>query len=183
MDAKGSVDRFWLALSHLLALGHPGRSSFRDQAMRKGKWVWRFLGGLSLILACLTTLVLVVDYRKTMILRNQIRTISVGTSESEIMNLIGSPDSIWTGSRPNALTGEMVDGYTVWKYCSRFDWDGQRSRWNEASFLPYWISRIDPRVYDDHDAVIVLWIRNGRLQTIENSVIDNLLGRNSTLSL
>ena len=171
-------------MDHLSRVPGDGkRSSFRDQAMRKRKWVWRFLGGLSLILACITTLVLVVDYRKTMILRNQIRTISVGTSESEIINLVGSPDSIWTGSRPDALTGEMMDGYKVWKHCSRFDWDGQRSRWNDASFLPYWISRIDPRVDDDHDAVIELWIRNGRLQTIENSVIDNLLGQNPTLSL
>lgn len=159
------------------------RSSFRDQAMRKRKCIWRILGGLSLILACFTTLIVVVDYRKTMFLRNQIGSIRVGTSESEILKLIGSPDSISTGSRPDPLTGERVDGFSVWKYCSRFDWDGQRSRWNDASFLPYWTSRISPRIDDDHDAVIELWIRNGQLQTIESSVIDNLLGRNPTLSL
>ncbi len=151
--------------------------------MRKQKWVWRVLSGLTLILGCLTTVVLVSDYRKTIILRDQIGKISVGTSESEILNLIGSPDSVWTGSRPDPLTGEMVDGYTVWKYCSRFDWDGQRSRWKDASFLPYWISRIDPTIDVNHDAVIELWIRSGQLQAIENSVIDNLLGRNPTLSL
>jgi hypothetical protein len=164
-------------------LGYGDRSSFRDQVMRRQNWPWRVLGGLSLILASLTTVVLVVDYRKTIALRDHVGKISIGASESEILNLIGSPDSVSTGSRSDPLTGEMVDGYSVWKYCSRFDWDGQRSRWNDSSFLPYWMSRINPTIDNNHDAVIELWIRSGQLQSIENSVIDNLLGRNPTLSL
>ena len=151
--------------------------------MRTRYWIWRVVGVLSLLLACIFAVVLVADYRKALRLRNQIGSISIDTSESDILTLLGPPDSVGSGSRPDLSTGEMVGGYSVWSYCSRFDWDGQRSRWNDAPFLPYWMSRIDPTIDHDHDSVIELWLRNGKLEAIENSVTDNLLGRNPTLSL
>lgn len=160
-----------------------GLSSFREQVMRKRYWVWRVIGGLSLILACITAVALVADYRKTIFLRNQIGLMSTGTSESDVLNLLGPPDSVWNGSRRDPSTGKMVGGYSVWIYCSRFDWDGQRSRWNDAPFMPYWMSRIDPAIDNNYDAVIELWLRNGQLESIENSVIENLLGRTPKLSL
>ena len=126
---------------------------------------------------------LIMDYRKTIRLRNQVVRFAIGTPENEIIASLGKPDSIGQGSRPDVETGEMVRGYTVWIYCSRFDWDGVRSRWNDASFIPYWFSRLSPIVDDDHDSVIELWIRNGKLDAIENAVDETLIGRHPLLSI
>lgn len=49
--------------------------------------------------------------------------------------------------------------------------------------MPYWMSRLNPTIDYNHDAVIELWLRNGKLDTIENTVIDNLIGRTPMISL
>ena len=103
---------------------------------------------------CFAAAILLVDYRKTVRLRNQIETLAVGTAELDVIRSLGQPDAIWNGSRPDEATGNMVGGYAMWIYCSRFDWNWQRSRWNDAPFVPYWVSRLDPSVDKDHDAVV-----------------------------
>lgn len=126
---------------------------------------------------------LIADYRKTIELRRQIGSIVLGTTEREILATLGPPDSVAQGGRSDLESAELVSGYAVWTYCSRFDWDGQRSRWNDSSFFRYWLSRMNPTTNDDHDAVITLWIRDGRLAVIENAAIETLFGRSPMLSL
>lgn len=121
------------------------------------------------------------DYKKTFDLRNRIDTLLAGTSAEDIITVLGPPDAIWTGSRHDQSSGELLDGYEIWKYCSRFDWDGQRTRWNDAPFVTYWLSRLDPSKNDAYDSVIELWTRNGKLEAVENLVIENLIGRNPIL--
>jgi hypothetical protein len=127
--------------------------------------------------------ILAADYKKTLNLRHRIGKLQAGSSADDIVRLLGQPDAIWTGSRYDESSGELMDGYEIWKYCSRFDWDGQRSRWNDAPFVPYWLSRLDPSKNESHDSVIELWIRNGKLEVVENAVIENLIGRHPTLSI
>lgn len=140
-------------------------------------------------MSCLVLLILfmviaffAMDYKKTLDLRYRMGTLHAGMPADDIVTLLGPPDAIWTGSRNDEPSGELLDGYEIWKYCSRFDWDGQRSRWNDAPFISYWLSRLNPLKNDSHDAVIELWIRNGKLEAVENSVIEDLIGRNPTLS-
>jgi hypothetical protein len=151
--------------------------------MRNRKWWWRIFVGASTLLTILAATVLVADYRRTLRLRDNVGTLETGTSENDILNVLGPPNSVGTGSRTDPSSGQTVSGYAVWTYCSNFDWDGQRSRWNDQTFIPYWMSRLNPTIDCEHDAVIELWLRNGKLDAIENSVIDNLIGRNPTISL
>lgn len=137
--------------------------------MRSRKWSWCIIVGASTLLCMLVATLLVTDYRRTVRLRGNVGTLTTGTSEKDILNRLGLPDYVGTGSRADRSTGQMVTGYAVWTYCSAFDWDGHRSRWNDQSFIPYWMSRLNPTIDSGHDAVIELWLRNGKLDAIENS--------------
>ncbi len=150
--------------------------------MRKPRWLWRAMSCLVLLMLFMVIATFAMDYKKTLDLRNWMGTLQAGTPVDDIVTLLGPPDAILTGSRHDESSGELLDGCEIWKYCSRFDWDGQRSRWNDAPFIPYWLSRLNPSKNDSHDAVIELWIRNGKLEAVENSVIEGLIGRNPTLS-
>lgn len=147
-----------------------------------GKLVWRTIG---LFLACASLLVLVVlaiDLLHLRRLRIGTQFLAAGEAESRILQHLGPASSIRKGSRIDS-TGNSIGGYTVWIYCTSFDWNGIRSRWNETSLIPYWFSRINPAVDDHNDAVIVLWIRNGKLDVIENATGENLFGIHPQISL
>ena len=127
-------------------------------------------------------ILLMIDYQRLVYLRGQTDVLTTGLSETEIVSCLGQPDATWSGSRTDS-TGETAAGYTIWIYCTRFDWDGVRSKWTDSPFLPYWCSRLNPSVHDYHDAAVWLWVRNGRLEVIENPVDENLIGRHPMISL
>ena len=66
-------------------------------------------------------------------------------------------------------------------YCSRFDWDGVRSRWDDQPFLEYWQTRLSGEIDEQRDSVIQLTMRDGVLENIENAVSENLIGYYPTL--
>ena len=150
--------------------------------MVPNKRFWRILALLVASVLLPIIAMLIIDYRKTIGLRSRVDSLPIGTPENELLAALGAPDAVSQGS----LMFERnvtVHGYTVWTYCSRFDWDGIRSRWNDASFVPYWFSRLSPTVDRDHDAVIELWIRNGKLEEIKKAVDADLIGHHPILSI
>ena len=156
------------------------RSSSRIQMHIKR--FWQILGATTAALFSCVTIIMVADYRNTLRLRSQIGMLAIGSTVDDVHTQLGEPTDIWTATLENEETGAFDDDYTYWKYCSQFDWDGQRSRWNDAPFIPYWLSRLNPQVDGDHDSVVVLRFKDGRLVSTENSVVENLIGRNPAIS-
>jgi hypothetical protein len=111
------------------------------------------------------------DYRRTVFLRSQVRAIPLGSNSGEIVEILGQPDTIW----------RQPDSSVVLVYCSRFDWDGVRSRWDDQPFLEYWLTRLSGEIDEQRDSVIKLTMRDGVLENIENAVSENLIGYNPTL--
>ncbi len=165
---------------HLSRPGDFRRSSSRNPMQIKR--FWRILGATSATLFLCVAIIMVVDYRSTIRLRSQIGMLAIGTKEDDVRAQMGDPTDVWTATLENEETGVFDAGCTYWNYCSQFDWDGQRSRWNDAPFIPYWLSRLNPQVDGDHDSVVVLRFKDGRLDSTENSIVENLIGRNPVIS-
>lgn len=115
--------------------------------------------------------VAVKDYNRTTFLRESLNSIAIGTLAEDIEPQLGKPDAIWM----------QDDGSKIWVYCSSFDWDGVRSRWNDQPFFEYWKTRLNPEKDEWNDRVIEIWVRNGKVVSKENSVSENLIGYYPTL--
>lgn len=137
------------------------------------KRFWIALSVICAVASWFATLPIQRDYRRTTFLRSQVAAIALGTETEEIIAILGQPDARWP----------QPDSAVTWIYCSKFDWDGVRSRWTDQPFLEYWQTRLSGEIDEQHDAVIELRLRDGVLESIENSVPENLLGYYPKLSL
>ncbi len=141
--------------------------------MLTAKKFWTTLAVIAacLLLACV--LLLTKDYRRVSKLREFAHGTNIGTPESEILATLGQPDEIFNQS----------DGSVVWVYCSQFDWDGFRTRWNDQPFITDWMTRLNPSTDAAFDDVIEIGIEHGKIEWIREANEKTFFGGHPALSL
>lgn len=143
----------------------------------------RWVAALALVLVVLILFVLIVcDYSRVKAVRKLAGNVQQGAKENDVVDVIGHPDSVSSGAFVDK-NGNLTKGYTVWTYCSRFDWVGFRTRSDEASTLYYWYSRLNPQKNCTHDAIVEMWFMNGRLENVVDSNRSDSFGQHSRFSL
>jgi len=100
------------------------------------------------------------DYLRLQEIRQMSLKIQPGMTEKETLDCIGDPDFI---SKNRVMIHQNItqSDYTVWTYCSRFDWDGFRYRSQISNPLFYWLSRLNPSKDTNYDTISEIWLKDG----------------------
>lgn len=109
------------------------------------------------------------DYSRLKKLHRHYEQLVPGMLIAQIVDLLGEPDGIESSSVTDS-NGNKINT-TAWQYRTHYDWDGIRTRWNNQSFVPYWISRISQIKDWALDDVLSIHVANGAL--IEKSREDD----------
>lgn len=131
-----------------------------------------------ILCACL---LLICDYSRVETVRKQASNACLGATESEVIGLIGHPDSVSKGTFAG-INEKPTKAYTVWTYCSRFDWVGFRNRSDDSSAFYYWYSRLNPQKNTAYDSIVELWFMNGKVSHVIENNSSSGFGQHSVFS-
>ena len=108
--------------------------------------------------------------------------IQPGMTEKETLECVGNPDFV---SKNRVIIHQNItqSDYTVWTYCSRFDWDGFRYRSQMSNPLFYWLSRLNPAKDTNYDTISEIWLKDGVVVDIKRFDEARSIGERSLLSL
>lgn len=147
-------------------------------------WIFSFafllipLGVFLFVIALVTRM----DYLRLQKISELSLQIQPGMTEKETLECVGNPDFV---SKDRVIIHQNItqSDYTVWTYCSRFDWDGFRYRSQISNPLFYWLSRLNPAKDTNYDTISEIWLKDGVVVDIKRFDEAKSIGERSLLSL